>query len=120
VSERALAYLIEDGELTAHIRKMKKIYAERREVFVEELRCRLGDALRFRVPPGGLALWARVARGISAERWAERALSRGLRVQAGSHFSFDGKSAPYFRLGFPRHDPKELREAVRRLAASRQ
>jgi GntR family transcriptional regulator/MocR family aminotransferase len=120
VSERALAYLIEDGELTAHIRKMKKIYAERREVFIEELRARLGDALRFRVPPGGLAVWARVARGLSPERWAERALSRGLLVQSGNHFTFDGKTTPYFRLGFPRHDPKELREAVRRLAASRQ
>lgn len=63
VSERALAYLIEDGELTAHIRKMKKIYAERREVFFEELRCRLGGALSFRIPPGGLAVWTRVARG---------------------------------------------------------
>lgn len=118
VSERALAYMIEDGELTAHIRKMKKIYAERREVFFEELRCRLGGALRFRVPPGGLAVWARVARGISAERWAERAACRGVLVQTGSRFRFDGKSVPYFRLGFPRHDPKELREAVRRLAAS--
>ncbi len=115
VTELALAYLIEDGELSAHSRRMHRAYQERREVLHEALRARLRGALSFRVPAGGLALWARVTCQVNPERWADEALRQRLLVQPARRFRFDGSPAPYLRLGFPRHDVPEIREAVRRL-----
>ena len=116
VAERALALLIEDGALGAHLRKMRRRYAERREALFDALDTRLAGALAYTRSPGGLAVWARVARGISADAWHDRARDLGVLVQLGRRFTFTGAHLPWFRLGFARHTPAELREAVRRLA----
>jgi GntR family transcriptional regulator/MocR family aminotransferase len=36
----------------------------------------------------------------------------------GRRFAFDGRARPFLRLGFASLDERELREAVRRLAAA--
>jgi GntR family transcriptional regulator / MocR family aminotransferase len=114
--ELALAYLIEDGELGAHIRRMHRAYAERRDVLHQSLRETLSGALSFRVPSGGIALWARVTCQVKPERWCEAALKQGVLVHAGRRHRFDGASTPFLRLGYARHTPEEIRDGVRRLA----
>jgi GntR family transcriptional regulator/MocR family aminotransferase len=118
VLEVAVAELIEDGELQRSVWRARRAYEARREVLVSALRDRLGGALTFSPPPGGMALWCRVALDVDADAWAAAALARGVAVQPGSAFTFDGRSAPHLRLGFARHDEDELREAVTRLAAA--
>jgi GntR family transcriptional regulator/MocR family aminotransferase len=39
-------------------------------------------------------------------------------VQPGRLFAFDGRARPHLRLGFGRQNEREIREAVRRLAAA--
>lgn len=117
-TELAMAYLLEDGEIEAHIRRMHRLYSERRVVLHEALRHRLGAALSFEPPPGGLALWVRILCDVRPESWAEEALKRDLVLDPASRFRFDGRSAPFLRLGFSRHDPAELIEAVGRLEHS--
>lgn len=116
--ELAFAHLIEDGEVEAHVRRMHRIYGERRTVLHQALRCRLGDALSFEPPPGGLALWARVTCGVKPERWVEHARAQSLFLDPASRFRFDGRSAPFLRLGFAPHDPPEIVQAVARLERS--
>lgn len=115
VVERAVAELIEDGLLQRHARKVRRLYAERREVLVAELRRQLGGALAFELAPGGLSLWGRTARGVDAAAWAARAEARGVLVTAGRRFDFRGRDLPHLRVGFSALDPKELKEAVGRL-----
>lgn len=116
--ELAFAHLLEDGEVDAHIRRMHRIYGERRTLFHGMLRERLAGALSFTPPPGGLALWARITCGVKPERWVEHARALSLSLDAASRFRFDGRSAPFMRLGFAPHDPCELATAVERLARS--
>jgi GntR family transcriptional regulator/MocR family aminotransferase len=49
-----------------------------------------------------------------------RARAAGVAVHAGGRFSLDGQPAPYLRIGFAACNERELAEAVRRLAATRQ
>jgi GntR family transcriptional regulator/MocR family aminotransferase len=116
VLERALAELLDDGEVQRHARRMRRIYRERRDVLVGALREHLGDAVRFAVPNGGIALWCRAADGADVDAWAARAGRAGVRVQTAKRFAFDGRARPFLRLGFAPHDPRGLREAIRRLA----
>jgi GntR family transcriptional regulator/MocR family aminotransferase len=118
VLEAALAELIEDGELQRHLWRTRRAYAARRDALADLLRAELGGALAFERPAGGLALWCRASGGRDPERWAERAERRGVLVRAGRAFAFDGRAIPYLRLGFAALDERELREAVRRLAAA--
>ncbi|HEY6558333.1 MAG TPA: PLP-dependent aminotransferase family protein [Polyangiaceae bacterium] len=113
--EAAVALLFEEGEIQRHIGRARRKYAERRQVFVELLARKLAAELSFRVPNGGMAIWARIASGIDGEAWAERALSRGLLLQPTRRFAFDGRPRPYLRLGFAGSAPNELERAVERL-----
>jgi GntR family transcriptional regulator/MocR family aminotransferase len=116
--EAAVAELLEEGEAQRHVWRTRRIYAARREALADALRAELDGALSFVQPPGGMAYWCRAAARIDADAWAARALARGVAVQEGRRFAFDGLARPFLRLGFGRLDERELREAVRRLAAA--
>jgi len=116
--ERAVAELLEEGDVQRHVRRVRRIYRERRDALAEALREDLGEVLSFELPAGGMALWARVAEGVDVDAWAERALARGVAFYSGKRYAFDGRKRPFVRLGFATLDEKELREAVRRMASS--
>jgi GntR family transcriptional regulator/MocR family aminotransferase len=116
--ERAIAELIEEGELVRHMRRVRRHYHERRDALVEALRRELGRELAFKVPSGGMALWAKTKSRVSTDAWAARALSQGVLVQEGRRFRLDGRPMPAFRLGFAPVTPQEIRSAVRKFAAA--
>jgi len=116
VLERALADLMEDGEVQRHIRRARRIYLERQGAMVAALRSVLGDALSFEVPAGGTTIWARVAAGIDPAGWVARAAEKGVLFRPGVFFAADGRPRPFVRLGYAGLNGKELREAVKRLA----
>jgi GntR family transcriptional regulator/MocR family aminotransferase len=115
VLEHAIAELVEDGELQRHARKMRRIYAGRRDALVTALRRDLGGALSFSLPAGGMTLWARVDPAIRLDAWRQRALARGVAVAAARDFDLGRRPLPFLRLAFARHDEAELADAVRRL-----
>jgi GntR family transcriptional regulator/MocR family aminotransferase len=114
IGERALTELIEEGTLDRHIRRMRRLYQDRRDALVEALRAELGEVLRCEAPPGGLSLWAQ-APGVDTDAWAQRALARGVAVRPESRCHFGRQPGPHLRLGFAALRPEELREAVARL-----
>ncbi|HTN84912.1 MAG TPA: PLP-dependent aminotransferase family protein, partial [Sorangium sp.] len=114
--ERAVAELLEDGEVQRHAQRARRAYRARRDLLVEALRARLGGALDFRVPAGGMALWARVDAAIDADAWAERSLERKVAFSPGRRYAFDGRKRPFLRLGFAALDEEEIRDAVERMA----
>ena len=116
VLERAVAELIEDGELQRHVRRMRRIYERRRDVLCAGLDRRLPGILFYRRPAGGMALWADVERGVDVEAWAARARTAGLFFQTGRTFAFDGRPTPHLRLGFAVANERELTQAVGILA----
>ncbi len=118
IMERAVAELIEDGLLQRHARKVRRIYAERREVLLSLLERHLGTALTLQPAGGGLSIWARTAPRIDAAAWSARALTGGVLVMPGRRFDAKGCNLPNLRVGFSGLDPKELREAVKRLKES--
>ncbi|MCA9584591.1 MAG: PLP-dependent aminotransferase family protein [Myxococcales bacterium] len=118
VLELALADLLDEGLLQRHIRRTRRVYAERRDALHALLEQELGGVLTCERPQGGTAVWGRVRRDVDVDAWAARARERGLVLQPGRMFAFDGKARPHLRLGFAQHDPREAREAVRRMVAS--
>ncbi|WP_275975840.1 PLP-dependent aminotransferase family protein [Geothrix terrae] len=116
VLQRAAAELLEDGLLQRHARKMRRIYQARLETLVAALRRRLGHAVAFEPPAGGMSLWARVDPAIDVEAWAASARKAGVGLSTGRLFDFHGRSLPNLRLGFSTLDERELEEAVRLMA----
>jgi GntR family transcriptional regulator/MocR family aminotransferase len=117
VLEQAVAMLFEEGDLLRHARRARRAYLSRRDVLCEALREHLPE-LVFRPPSGGMAVWAR-AQGVDTEAWAARGLQAQVAFQSGSRLTFGGGPSEHVRLGFAACDEQELREAVRRMAATR-
>ncbi|MEO6774229.1 MAG: PLP-dependent aminotransferase family protein [Kofleriaceae bacterium] len=116
VLEAAVAELVEDGEIQRHANKLRRTYALRRERFATLLRTHLGSALEFTLPPGGLTIWARVARDIALERWLDRARAHGVHVVAAKELALDREPRPFIRLAFAQYSEAELADAIRILA----
>ncbi len=118
VLERAVAELLEEGELQRHVRRLRRVYQGRREALCAALDRRLSGLLTYRRPAGGMALWAAAAgaAGADVDAWQARALAGGLLFQAGRIFSADGRPTPHLRLGFAIADEGELERAAAILA----
>jgi GntR family transcriptional regulator/MocR family aminotransferase len=116
--ENAVADLLEEGEIQRHIRRAKRVYAERRERLASLLAARFSSVLSFKLPSGGTAIWTRVASDVAVDVWAAKAEELGLVIQPARQFAFDGKTRSFLRIGFAQHDEREVREALRRLEAA--
>ncbi len=118
VLERAMAELMEDGELQSHVNRMHELYRRRRDILCAALSRELGSAAQALPPPGGLALWVKVAPDIDVDAWAARALRLGVVFRPGSHFSFERAPVQGLRVGFSSAAEVELEELARRMGAA--
>jgi GntR family transcriptional regulator/MocR family aminotransferase len=118
-TEAAVATLIEDGELSRHIARVRRVYANRREILASSLRRVFGEEVEFSVPPGGMALWVRLRMSVDVEAWARRSVQHGVSFYTGRRYAFDGLPKPFARFSFAWLSERELPEAVKRMAAAR-
>jgi GntR family transcriptional regulator/MocR family aminotransferase len=114
--ECAIAELFEDGELLRHMRRMRRTYATRRDVLAAALKHHLGSALTFRVPDGGMALWARADESIDISGWQSAGEREGVLFNNAKRYDLLQREQPFMRLAFSYLDEAELTEAVRRMA----
>jgi GntR family transcriptional regulator/MocR family aminotransferase len=116
VGEHALSELMEDGEVQRHIWRAHRIYQERREHCVHELRRQLRDTVDFVVPPGGLGLWTTVHRDVPVAAWHREAAERGVLFQPGGLFTMAQRDTQHARIGYCGLTERELTTAITRLA----
>jgi len=118
-TEAAIASLIEDGELQRHVARVRRVYANRREILASSLRKAFGDGVEFTLAGGGMALWVRLRMPVDADAWARRSVQHGVSWYTGRRYAFDGQPKPFARFSFAWLNERELPEAVRRMAAAR-
>jgi GntR family transcriptional regulator / MocR family aminotransferase len=99
-----------------HIWRAHRIYRERREHCVMELRNQLGDVVDFVVPPGGLGLWTAVDRDVPVAAWHAEAAQRGVLFQPGGLFTAAQRDMQHARIGYCGLTERELSTAIGRLA----
>jgi GntR family transcriptional regulator / MocR family aminotransferase len=84
----ALAEFIDDGHFAAHIRKMTRLYGERRNRLVGALKATAADLLSVVPPSGGMQLLAYLARQVDDRDIAARLREAGVTVRPLSlHFT---------------------------------
>lgn len=109
VLERAIAELIEDGELQRHARRARQIYMQRRDHLLQRLTASPTLSANFACerPSGGLALWVRLNSAKAVDALVLRATAQNLVLAPGSVYLAHGEVAA-FRFGFAAHTPEEL------------
>lgn len=115
ITELAVAEMMRDGEMKRHIRRVLKIYRERRDHAVNRVEELLPEA-NFSVPPGGLALWLRFAPNLDMRRIEEITRTHGVDILPGYLFSGQQKSVPALRLGYANMNSNEFDVGIEILA----
>ena len=65
IMELALAEMFTDGEIRRHMKKALNEYHRRRDFLCNLLMQQLSDHIEFKIPDGGLAIWAKFDKSIS-------------------------------------------------------
>lgn len=111
LTEDAAAELIENGELRRHARKVRQVYAKRRESFAAEIDKALGDIVDYKMPDGGLAFWLRF-HDTDLDQMEARAAAMGLRFASSRSFMTRADAPRGLRIGFASLNAYEARTAL--------
>lgn len=65
--ERALAHYIDTGNLERHLRRVRPIYQERRDLMLQLLKEKFSHQIACIVPSGGMALWVKFSEKLTLE-----------------------------------------------------
>jgi len=115
----AIARWMQAGAFERYLRKITKIYHQRRDVMVQELTHyqALGKVKSFTVPDGGMAMWVELHQ--SAKALAENAAQHHIFVQQETQFLVDKAQSKdrFIRLGFAGMNEEDMRLGLRCLFA---
>ena len=110
--ESALANLIENGELSRHIKRSKKIYAERLENTAKLIATTFPESIDFEKPQGGMALWLRFDERYPLAQILQKAAARQLYFQGSAYFEGHIPDLNSMRFGFASLTEDRLRKAI--------
>ncbi len=118
IDQATLARFITEGFFLSHIKRMRRIYAERREVFIKHFNELLADRFTLQVPQGGLNMvaWLKREEDFSAIRHVT--LQIGVKPTALSFYCIQATPKPAFVFGFAGWTPAQIRESLVKLASS--
>ncbi len=110
----AAEYLAE-GSLTRHLPKITEAYRLKCEAMCNALRDKLGDAIQFHAPQGGMFVWARLA-AVKTSELLPNAIAEKVLFVPGTAFFAENADEASLRLSFAAPAVTVIEEGVARLA----
>jgi GntR family transcriptional regulator/MocR family aminotransferase len=115
--QRALAAFIQEGTYARHVRRLLRVYRERRDRLVAAIDRELGDRVERLPAAAGLHLALRFRDpSVDAEALAQRALERGVAAQPLGPYHLRRAPRAGFALGYGLIPTGRIDEGIRRLA----
>lgn len=113
-------YVVNDicqrGLVRAHVRKIRQVYRERRDVMLEAMEEHFPPGVSWTRPHGGLFLWVRMPESIDADELLKVAVEEKVAFVPGRAFYPDGVDGRCcMRLNFSYSNPEIIREGISRL-----
>lgn len=113
--ELTFAEFIKSGDLDRHIRKLMKIYLQRRDLFCKLLKNELGDYFQFEVPKGGMAIWVQLNKQYSWSEVAKEARKHQLEIGEWQRYDLANKKHNAIRIGFASYNDEEIKLLIEKL-----
>jgi DNA-binding transcriptional MocR family regulator len=110
--QRAFAEYLSRGGFPAHVRAVRALYRERRDLMSAALRRAVPAETTFTIPAGGLCLWLGLPQGVRALDFYLEAIDRGVACTPGEAFYADQPTAGFVRLSFAAVEPDAIRNGV--------
>jgi GntR family transcriptional regulator/MocR family aminotransferase len=117
VDQAVVADFIAEGHFLRHVRRMRRLYAQRQAILLEALHEHCGDLLSASADDAGMHLVGWLAPGLSDSLLAARCAEMGVSTPPLSHY-YDGPGRPGVLLGYTGFDAVQLRDAAKTLGAA--
>lgn len=105
-----------DGFLEQHVRRIRQVYAHRRDVMLAAMDRYFPEEVQWTRPAGGLFLWAWLPTNMNAAELLEVAVkTQRVAFVPGHAFYPDGQGKNTMRLNFSNATPEMIEEGIRRL-----
>jgi GntR family transcriptional regulator/MocR family aminotransferase len=112
VMEMALAEMFEEGIIKRHMKKALQEYHRRRDFLCHCLQENLSDVIDFKVPDGGLAIWAKFHPSVPLPPLTEKLRAQGIILSNGLIHNTTSVSLNATRMGFAWMNEQEAEKAV--------
>ncbi|MDL1887995.1 PLP-dependent aminotransferase family protein [Nitrospirales bacterium NOB] len=116
IPQLTLARFIEGGHFGAHVRTMRGVYAERRDVLARLVGKHLANFVEPKVPTGGMQMPCVLIHDIPEREAVDTARRAGIDLLGLTALHASSKHKAGFLMGFAAHAPRELEIAVKKLA----
>jgi 2-aminoadipate transaminase len=122
-NQRLIAEVMKEGFLDRHVPTIRALYKSQRDAMLEALSREMPagepDAtLTWNTPAGGMFLWARLPRGMSAVDLLPFAVDKGVAFVPGAPFYAGNADPRTLRLSFVTSSTEEIQRGVAALAAA--
>ncbi len=107
--------VLKNGFLENHVRLIRQVYSERRDVMLESLQRYFPPGTHWTRPEGGLFLWVTLPERIDTLALMPKALENKVAYVPGTAFFPDGSGSNTFRLNFSNANPENIEVGIRRL-----
>lgn len=116
LEQLALAEFIISGEFERHLRRMRKVYAERRRALLDAIDRHLGDRVDITGTRAGLHMMLRLndVEQISLDEIIERAAAVGVGIYSAQPLYNSHTAAPELLIGYTTMTPAEIGEGISR------
>jgi GntR family transcriptional regulator/MocR family aminotransferase len=118
VDQAALAEFIAQGHLGRHVRRVRALYQERRDLLVALARRELSGVLDVRSPETGMHTVGWLPPHVDDRAMAARALDAGVDTPPLSAYRLERHGSGALLLGFSAYDARELAAGVHKLSAA--
>ncbi len=116
LSQLVLYDALASGFYDRHVRRMRKIYAQRCAVMKDALTRELTNGCRFTAPKGGYFYWIRLPENIDCRELQRRCNAVGVDIALGPEFFAEGYGGNYIRLNFTLLAEDDIRLGIKSMA----
>ncbi len=115
LSQAAIYEFARQGLLHKHVRRVKKVYAEHRDVMLAALEKHFPAEAEWSKPAGGMTIWVRLPEAINTSQLLLEAAKQGVVFSPGEYFYASQPQRNLLRLSFTMTDAMHIEIAVKRL-----
>jgi DNA-binding transcriptional MocR family regulator len=103
------------GKLEPHVRRLRRIYGERRDALLSALERYCAPYCRWTKPEGGFFVWVELDHGVDADLLWQAAEELGVVYLPGNRCFATGQGDGFLRLAFSLQTPTKIQDGIKRL-----
>lgn len=116
INQAILAEFIAEGHFARHVRRMRRLYEERQEILVREVKNNLADFIEMEKSEAGMHLIGWLTKDLDEEKIIAESARQNIKLSAVSTYYSSESPRKGFIFGYTAFDERQIKEGITKLA----